>query len=169
MRYSSRVAVFATRTGKCSLRVTAGDRGLEAVELNPTAPSLFPCDDHHPAVNSTLRQLQAYFGGELMEFDVPLAPEGTAFQRTVWKALLEIPYGETCSYSDLARSIGNPAAVRAVGAANGRNPIGIIVPCHRVIGSSGKLVGYGGGLPMKRMLLDLEVENAERIRKAAAR
>jgi methylated-DNA-[protein]-cysteine S-methyltransferase len=169
MRYSSRVAVFATRTGKCSLRVTAGDRGLEAVELNPTAPSLFPCDDYHPAVNSTLRQLQAYFGGELMEFDVPLAPEGTAFQRTVWKALLEIPYGETCSYSDLARSIGNPAAVRAVGAANGRNPIGIIVPCHRVIGSSGKLVGYGGGLPMKRMLLDLEVENAERLRKAAAR
>ena len=87
----------------------------------------------------------------------------------MWKALVEIPYGETRSYSDLARSIGKPAAVRAVGAANGRNPIAIIVPCHRVIGASGKLVGYGGGLPMKRMLLDLEAEYAERFRKAAAR
>jgi methylated-DNA-[protein]-cysteine S-methyltransferase len=169
MRYSSRVVVFATRTGKCSLRVTAAAGGLEAVELNPTSPSLFPCDDHHPLVSEALRQLQAYFAGERSAFDIPLAPEGTEFQRTVWKALLEIPYGETCSYSDLARSIGNPAAVRAVGAANGRNPIGIIVPCHRVIGSSGKLVGYGGGLPMKRMLLDLEAENAERFRKAATR
>jgi methylated-DNA-[protein]-cysteine S-methyltransferase len=168
MRYSSRVAVFATRTGKCSLRVTAGEGGLEAVELNPTAPSLLPCDDHHPVVTIAIHQLQAYFGGELTEFDVPLAPEGTAFQRTVWKALLEIPYGETRSYGELARSIGNPAAVRAVGAANGRNPIGIIVPCHRVIGSSGKLVGYGGGLPMKQMLLALEAENAERLGKAAA-
>jgi methylated-DNA-[protein]-cysteine S-methyltransferase len=169
MRYSSRVAAFETRTGKCSLRVTAGEGGLEAVELNPVEPSAWPCDDHHPMVREATRQLEAYFAGERMEFDLPLAPEGTEFQRRVWKALVAIPYGETRSYSELARSIGKPAAVRAVGAANGRNPIGIIVPCHRVIGSSGKLVGYGGGLPMKRMLLDLEAEYAERLRKAATR
>jgi methylated-DNA-[protein]-cysteine S-methyltransferase len=94
---------------------------------------------------------------------------GTDFQQRVWAALREIPYGRTCSYGDLARSIGKPAAVRAVGAANGRNPIAIIVPCHRVIGAAGKLVGYGGGLPMKRMLLDLEAENVERLRQAATR
>jgi methylated-DNA-[protein]-cysteine S-methyltransferase len=169
MRCSSRVVAFATRTGKCSLRVTAGDDGVAAVELNPSAQSAFLCDDHHPVVREVMRQLTAYFAGERMEFDLPLAPEGTEFQRRVWKALGKIPYGETRSYSELARSIGKPAAVRAVGAANGRNPIGIIVPCHRVIGSSGKLVGYGGGLPMKRMLLDLEAEYAERLRKAAAR
>jgi methylated-DNA-[protein]-cysteine S-methyltransferase len=169
MRYSSRVAAFATRTGKCSLRVTAGEEELTSVELNPSVQSAFPCDDHHPVVREVMRQLEAYFAGERLEFDLPLAPEGTEFQRRVWKALAEIPYGETRSYGELARSIGKPAAVRAVGAANGRNPIGIIVPCHRVIGSSGKLVGYGGGLPMKQMLLDLEAEYAERFRKTAAR
>ena len=88
-----------------------------------------------------MRQLAAYFAGERMEFDLPLAPQGTEFQRRVWKALVEIPYGETRSYGDLARSIGKPAAVRAVGAANGRNPIGIIVPCHRVIGVERKIGG----------------------------
>ena len=138
------------------------------MELNPTAPSAYPCDDHHPVVREYMRQLEAYFAGERTQFDLPLAPKGTVSE-AVWNRLLEIPYGETRSYGELARSIGNPAAVRAVGAANGRNPIGIIVPCHRVIGSSGKLVGYGGGLPMKRMLLDLEAEYAERLRKAAAR
>jgi methylated-DNA-[protein]-cysteine S-methyltransferase len=169
MHYSSRVAAFATRTGKCSLRVTAGEAGLTSVELNPSAPSAVPCDDHHPVVREGMRQLEAYFAGTRTEFDVPLAPEGTVFQLRVWKALVEIPYGETRSYGELARSIGKPAAVRAVGAANGRNPIGIIVPCHRVIGSNGKLVGYGGGLPMKQLLLDLEAEYAERFRKTAAR
>jgi len=169
MRYSSRVAAFATRTGKCSLRVTTGERGLETLELNPVEPSECPCDDHHPVVRETMRQLAAYFAGELMEFDLPLAPKGTDFQKGVWKALVEIPYGETRSYSEIAQRVGKPAAMRAVGAANGRNPIGIIVPCHRVIGSSGKLVGYGGGLPMKRMLLDLEAEHAERLRATAAR
>lgn len=169
MLYSSRVAAFETRTGKCALRVTARDSGVDAVELNPTAPSAYPFNDHHPVVRDAMRQLEAYFAGERMQFDVPLAAKGTVFQRLVWNRLLEIPYGETCSYGELARGIGKPAAVRAVGAANGRNPIGIIVPCHRVIGSSGKLVGYGGGLPMKRLLLDLEAEYAERLRKAAAR
>jgi methylated-DNA-[protein]-cysteine S-methyltransferase len=168
MYYSSRVAAFATRTGKCSLRVTAGEDGLKAVELNPVEPSPFSCDDLHPVVREAMGQLASYFAGQRMEFDLPLDPAGTEFQKRVWKALSGIPYGETRSYSELARSIGKPAAVRAVGAANGRNPIGIIVPCHRVIGASGKLVGYGGGLPMKRMLLDLEAEYAERLRKAAA-
>jgi methylated-DNA-[protein]-cysteine S-methyltransferase len=104
----------------------------------------------------TIRQLHAYFSGELEQFDLPLAPEGTSFQRTVWRRLCEIPYGETVSYGELARRIGNPNASRAVGLANGSNPIPIVIPCHRVIGSNGKLTGYGGGLPIKEKLLALE-------------
>jgi methylated-DNA-[protein]-cysteine S-methyltransferase len=103
-----------------------------------------------------VRQLNAYFAGTLRQFDLRLAPEGTPFQQRVWQALREIPYGETVSYRELARRIGRPAAVRAVGAANGRNPLAIVVPCHRVIGSDGGLVGYGGGLPAKSLLLELE-------------
>ena len=102
------------------------------------------------------RQLDEYFSGRLTAFDLPLSPNGTAFQRDVWNALLKIPYGETTSYGQLARTIGRPAAVRAVGAANGQNPIPIIIPCHRVIGSDGRLVGFGGGLNVKRFLLGLE-------------
>jgi methylated-DNA-[protein]-cysteine S-methyltransferase len=103
-----------------------------------------------------IRQLQAYFRGELREFDVPLALEGTEFQRRVWNALRGIPYGETISYLQLAERIGNPKAVRAVGLANGSNPIPIIVPCHRVIGSDGSLTGFGGGISTKKKLLELE-------------
>jgi methylated-DNA-[protein]-cysteine S-methyltransferase len=103
-----------------------------------------------------IRQLQAYFGGELREFDMRLAPEGTEFQLRVWNSLRTIPYGETISYAQLAQKIGNPLAVRAVGLANGCNPIPIIVPCHRVIGSNGSLTGFGGGLANKKKLLDLE-------------
>lgn len=103
-----------------------------------------------------IRQLDAYFEGALHDFDVPLAPMGTPFQRNVWSALREIPYGRTISYGELARRIGNPSASRAVGLANGSNPIAIIVPCHRVIGANGKLTGFGGGLDVKRKLLDLE-------------
>jgi methylated-DNA-[protein]-cysteine S-methyltransferase len=102
------------------------------------------------------RQLDAYFAGALRRFDLPLAPAGTPFQQTVWRALLDIPYGETASYGEVARRIGRPAAVRAVGAANGQNPLAIVVPCHRVVGSDGRLVGYGGGLPAKVALLELE-------------
>ena len=101
-------------------------------------------------------QLAAYFAGKLLAFDLDLAPRGTVFQRSVWNQLCLIPYGDTTSYIELARRLGNPNAMRAVGAANGANPIAIIVPCHRVIGHDGQLVGFGGGLPAKRWLLDHE-------------
>jgi methylated-DNA-[protein]-cysteine S-methyltransferase len=107
-------------------------------------------------LDATVRQLDAYFRGRLREFDIDVAPEGTAFQRLVWNELRRIPFGETISYAELAARIGNPKAVRAVGLANGSNPISIIIPCHRVIGSNGSLVGYGGGLPTKQALLALE-------------
>ena len=102
------------------------------------------------------RQLHAYFRGSLREFDVKVAPQGTAFQRAVWTELQRIPYGETVSYAQVANRLGNTKAVRAVGLANGSNPISIIIPCHRVIGSNGSLVGYGGGLATKQALLALE-------------
>lgn len=102
------------------------------------------------------RQLEAYFDGQLHEFDLPLAPKGTEFQNQVWRALQQVKYGETASYLDIAKAIGNPKAVRAVGMANGRNPIAIVVPCHRIIGSNRTLTGYAGGLPRKQYLLNLE-------------
>ncbi len=101
-------------------------------------------------------QLQEYFAGKRRRFSLRLAPEGTAFQRATWQALAEIPYGTTISYAELARRVGRPAASRAVGAANGANPLPIVVPCHRVIGADGSLTGFGGGLPVKRALLELE-------------
>ena len=108
------------------------------------------------ALKSVVQQLHSYFAGKLSQFDVSLAPEGTAFQKKVWKALCKVKFGATASYGDIAKSIGNPAACRAVGLANGRNPIAIIIPCHRIIGTNGKLVGYGGGLDRKKTLLSLE-------------
>jgi methylated-DNA-[protein]-cysteine S-methyltransferase len=112
-------------------------------------------DDAEPFAAAT-RQLGEYFAGTRTEFDLPLAPRGTPFQERVWAALREIPYGETTSYGELAERIGSPGAARAVGLANGRNPIGIVVPCHRVVGSTGALTGYGGGIETKRRLLDAE-------------
>jgi methylated-DNA-[protein]-cysteine S-methyltransferase len=109
-----------------------------------------------PILRETRRQLEEYFAGRRREFHLPLAPGGSSFQQRVWRALLEVPYGTTCSYADLARRLGDLRATRAVGAANGRNPIPIVVPCHRVIGADGSLVGYGGGLDIKRYLLSLE-------------
>jgi methylated-DNA-[protein]-cysteine S-methyltransferase len=108
-----------------------------------------------------LGQLRAYFRGRLRDFDLPLAPRGTPFELRVWRALGKIPYGRTISYGELARRIGNPNASRAVGLANGRNPLPIVIPCHRVIGANGKLTGYGGGLDTKRWLLTLEGALAE--------
>jgi methylated-DNA-[protein]-cysteine S-methyltransferase len=107
-------------------------------------------------LREAVRQLRAWFAGELREFDLKLAPEGPAFHQRVWRELCNIPYGETISYGELARRIGSPNASRAVGRANGANPIPIVIPCHRVIGSNGKLTGYGGGLPTKEFLLALE-------------
>jgi methylated-DNA-[protein]-cysteine S-methyltransferase len=108
------------------------------------------------AFDDVRRQLAEYFAGARTVFDVSLALEGTPFQRAVWSALGEIPYGQTISYGELARRIGRPSAVRAVGLANGRNPVGVIVPCHRVVGADGALTGYGGGIERKRFLLELE-------------
>jgi methylated-DNA-[protein]-cysteine S-methyltransferase len=111
-------------------------------------------------LEEAVRQLRAYFEGELREFDLPLAPQGTEFQKRVWRELRNIPYGTTISYGELARRVGNPNGSRAVGLANGANPISIIIPCHRVIGSNGKLTGYGGGLERKQLLLALEAGQA---------
>jgi methylated-DNA-[protein]-cysteine S-methyltransferase len=124
-----------------------GDPGLPREELGPLAGSGF---------EEVVAQLSEYFERRRTVFTVPIAPEGTTFQQRVWTELQTIPYGETRSYSQLADAIGRRTAMRAVGAANGRNPISIIVPCHRVIGSNGTLVGYGGGLERKRFLLELE-------------
>lgn len=141
-------------TGTVSL--IAGDEGLEQIRFDAAFPAgTVPCGDH-PVLRETARQLDAYFARDLREFDLPLAMKGTPFQLRVWQALRAIPYGETRSYAQQARAVGAPDAIRAVGAANGRNPIPIVVPCHRVIGSNGKLTGFGGGLPLKRWLLDLE-------------
>jgi len=114
-----------------------------------------PAEEQEP-FTTIAEQLAAYFAGDLTEFDLPLKMHGTPFQHRVWSALQEIPYGETSTYGELAVEIGKPAASRAVGLANGRNPVSIIVPCHRVVGSTGSLTGYGGGLERKRHLLDFE-------------
>ncbi|MEV5827269.1 methylated-DNA--[protein]-cysteine S-methyltransferase [Spirillospora sp. NPDC052242] len=117
----------------------------------------FPTDDPgEKPFAQVAEQLDAYFAGDLTEFDVPIAMNGTPFQQRVWAALQHIPYGETVTYGELAQEIGSPTASRAVGLANGKNPISVIVPCHRVVGSNGDLTGYGGGIERKRYLLDFE-------------
>lgn len=116
------------------------------------------------ALRDVREQLLAYFAGARRQFDLPLAPTGTPFQMKVWRTLADIPYGATWSYGELARRIGEPKAVRAVGAANGRNPLPIVLPCHRVIGGDGSLTGFGGGLPVKQFLLELEGSDQARFR-----
>jgi len=143
------------------LRIAGDDAGLRRIDFVSNRPSEDPPPDWREdaqALYEPARQLVAYFRGELRRFELELAPRGTAFQRAVWRELLNIPYGETISYGELARRIGRIGASRAVGGANGRNPIPVVIPCHRVIGSSGSLTGYGGGLPIKRLLLELERE-----------
>lgn len=135
------------------------ERGLRCVSFAASRRAEKPRRDwvEDPKVfGETIRQLRAYFAGKLRQFDLPLLLDGTEFQVLVWQNLRKIPYGETLSYGELARRIGKADAVRAVGAANGANPIPIIVPCHRVIGSNGDLTGFGGGLPIKKKLLALE-------------
>ncbi len=141
------------------LLLVADEGGLRQILFvngrHPARPD--PTWKEHPAsFAETIHQLRAYFAGKLERFELPLAPDGTPFQLKVWRRLCDIPYGETISYGELARRIGNPNASRAVGLANGSNPIPIVIPCHRVIGSNGKLTGYGGGLPIKEKLLALE-------------
>jgi methylated-DNA-[protein]-cysteine S-methyltransferase len=140
------------------LLLVVGESGLRKVEFVNGRESAIQPDWTRDESNlrDVIDQLGEYFAGERKDFELRLAPEGTAFQKTVWKRLCEIPYGETISYGELARRIGNPNASRAVGLANGSNPIAIVIPCHRVIGSNGKLTGYGGGLPIKEKLLGLE-------------
>ena len=152
---------FQLREG-FSLSIAANERALQHIEFLASCTN--PGNHSHPVISEALRQLRAYFAGQLREFDLPLEMLGTQFQRRVWRALGAIPYGETRSYSQVAAEIGSPTAVRAVGAANGKNPIPIVVPCHRVIGASGDLVGFGGGLRWKRLLLDLESKYADRSR-----
>ena len=135
------------------LRLEARDGALVALHLN-ARPGPEHLDD--PVLAEATTQLREYFAATRTSFELPLQMHGNAFEQRVWAALREIPYGETASYGEIAEQIGAPGAARAVGVANARNPIAIIVPCHRVIGASGKLVGFGGGLPMKRALLDLE-------------
>ncbi|MCH2211138.1 MAG: methylated-DNA--[protein]-cysteine S-methyltransferase [Fuerstiella sp.] len=145
----------------CGLRylLFAGGRELSRYPLPPESDrtgngDIWQTDTGQ--LDDTMVQLNAYFSGELMKFDLPLAPHGTSFQKKVWSALTEIPWGQTITYGELACRIGQPTASRAVGLANGRNPISIIIPCHRVIGKTGQLVGYGGGLNLKKVLLQLE-------------
>ena len=141
------------------ITAVADDAGLTQVILAGDDGSvLAAATEGGPIVDAAAQQLAEYFAGERMAFDVPLAPQGTEFQMTVWKALGDVPFGTTATYGEIARAIGQLTATRAVGAANGRNPIPIIIPCHRVIGASGELTGYsgGGGIETKRRLLDHE-------------
>jgi methylated-DNA-[protein]-cysteine S-methyltransferase len=138
------------------LRLVASENGILKILFHRSDPPEGQNNPRNPLLVEAVSQLRAYFAGELREFQLPLDMRGTDFQLRVWRQLRTIPYGETRSYSEIASAIQAPNAVRAVGAANGANPISIVVPCHRVIGSGGKLVGYGGGLPLKKRLLDLE-------------
>ena len=144
-----------------ALKLVANDTALVAVlweNENPKRVRLAELIEqtHHPILLETQKQLSEYFAGKRQQFDLPLDFEGTEFQQKVWQALLTIPFGETRSYRDIAAQVGNVKAVRAVGAANGKNPISIIVPCHRVVGANGKLVGFAGGLENKDILLKIE-------------
>lgn len=142
------------------LLLAAGEDGLREIQFEGGRHPQRPGEGWRAGETEVLRearsQLAAYFAGRLREFELPLAPRGNPFELRVWRALLEVPYGTTCSYSEIARRLGDLGATRAVGAANGANPLPIVVPCHRVIGADGSLTGYGGGLDVKRYLLRLE-------------
>ncbi len=152
------------------LKLVASDKGLTAIlwendDSSRIRLSELEKNNDHPVLVETERQLKDYFVGNLKKFSVELDFSGTEFQKKVWQALLTIPFGETRSYAEIAKQVGSPKAVRAVGAANGKNPISIIAPCHRVIGSNGKLTGFAGGLKAKALLLG--IESKENILKAA--
>ena len=142
------------------LLIAGNDDGLQLIEFqaprHPVPRGAHWREGDHAVLQRTQSQLQEYFAGERRRFDLPLAPQGTDFQRQVWRELAGIPFGGTISYAELALRLGRPTATRAVGAANGRNPVPIVLPCHRVIGADGSLTGFGGGLPTKQFLLRLE-------------
>ena len=146
----------AYETGLGWLTIAADNRALAAIRFGKT---LFARGENAPSgvADQAAKQLEEYAAGKRKQFDLPLEPAGTVFQKAVWQALCRIPYGETRSYKQIAEQVGSPAASRAVGMANNKNPIPIVVPCHRVVGSNGALVGYAGGLPFKQQLLDLEM------------
>jgi methylated-DNA-[protein]-cysteine S-methyltransferase len=152
--------VYRTIDSPIGPLLLAGDadalRVLAFVRDRHPVPDATWVRDERGVLDPVRRELDEYFAGRLVRFLTAVAPDGTSFQRRVWQELQAIPYGQTTSYSDLARRIDRPKAVRAVGAANGANPVAIIIPCHRVIGANGSLTGFGGGLPTKRALLDLE-------------
>jgi O-6-methylguanine DNA methyltransferase len=150
-------------------RLTASVSGLRAIDFDLSRPPQGRRNDHNHFLLEAVRQLRGYLAGTLRRFDLGLDMQGTDFQKRVWNELQSIAFGETRSYSQVAAAIGAPRAVRAVGAANGANPVPIVVPCHRVIGASGKLVGYGGGLALKQRLLELEGIDVGRHAKTAAR
>ena len=138
------------------LRLRASNTALIAIDFVDAPHPSENNNDAHPILQAARQQLLEYFSGTRQHFTLPLAPQGTDFQNSVWQALTNIAYGQTCSYLNIATAIGNPKAMRAVGAANGRNPIPIIIPCHRVIGRDGRLVGFSGGLDKKEWLLNHE-------------
>ena len=140
------------------LTLVASDDGLQGVWWpdDPRRPGSGPEQPDHPVLARTMRQLDEYFAGTRTEFDIPLDPGGTDFQRAAWGVLRTIPYAQTITYGEQARRLGDPARARAAGAANGRNPLSIVVPCHRVVGAGGALTGFGGGLDSIRWLLDFE-------------
>jgi len=144
---------YQTQLGKIVL--TENGTAITRLIFKETLPAGVPCMET-PLLKRAHQQLLEYLDGKRQCFELPLSPQGTDFQQKVWKALQEIPYGEVVSYQDIARAIGHEKACRAVGGANNKNPIAIIIPCHRVIGANGSLVGYGGGLQLKKKLLELE-------------
>lgn len=152
--------VYHTTIGEILVAEVAGT--ITDLKSTSRLDPQFPGKSHETALIAlTIQQLNEYLIGNRQTFDLPLAPQGTPFQRAVWQALLAIPYGETRSYRDIAIAISNPKAARAVGMANNRNPISYIIPCHRVIGANGDLVGYGGGLELKKWLLELEAKHPQ--------
>jgi methylated-DNA-[protein]-cysteine S-methyltransferase len=165
MKFDTSIVQHSFQSPLGRILMAATDKGLAGVWFEGQrhlpeellSGSSWPEDASHPVLQKTTRQLEDYFDGQRTQFDVPLdLSGGTAFQQAVWQVLLAIPRGGTCSYGDVGKRIGNPAAVRAVGAAVGRNPVSIIVPCHRVLGTNGSLTGYAGGLDRKTALLKLE-------------